>query len=167
VQDDHGLVVAMTQRVQRPAQRSDRAATLDHTAALARQHVLLQRRHQVAVATARAVCHVLIQVHDILQQRPDLGVLPNEAAKLRAKVDMMRGVTLGASSLTTAELRLLPLLATHLSYPQIGERLHLSRHTVKLQKASRKAGTNLTIEGSSVLPCPDQVGNRQRRGDVE
>jgi hypothetical protein len=47
------LVVTMTQRVQ----RTDPAATLAHTAALARQQVLLQRRQQEAVATARAVCH--------------------------------------------------------------------------------------------------------------
>jgi hypothetical protein len=46
----------MTQHVQ-PAQRTDRAATLTHTAVLARRQVLLQRRHQEAVATARALCH--------------------------------------------------------------------------------------------------------------
>jgi hypothetical protein len=45
----------MTRRVQQPAQRTNRAATLAHTAALARR--LLQRRHQEPVATARAVCH--------------------------------------------------------------------------------------------------------------
>jgi len=32
------------------------------------------------------------------------------------------------SSLTTAELRLVPLLQTHLTFPQIGERQQLSRH---------------------------------------
>jgi hypothetical protein len=51
------LVVAMTEHVQQPAQRTDRAATLAVTAALARRQVLLERRHQEAVATARAVCH--------------------------------------------------------------------------------------------------------------
>jgi hypothetical protein len=51
------LVVTMTQRAQQPAQRTDPAATLAHTAALARQQVLLQRRQQEAVATARTVCH--------------------------------------------------------------------------------------------------------------
>jgi hypothetical protein len=55
--DDHHLVVTMTQHPQQPAQRADRAATLAATAALARRQVLLQRRHQEAVATARAVCH--------------------------------------------------------------------------------------------------------------
>jgi hypothetical protein len=57
VEDDIDLAAAMTEHVQRPAQRIDRAATLAHTAALARQQALLQRRHQEVVATARAVCH--------------------------------------------------------------------------------------------------------------
>ena len=43
----------MNQRVQ----RTDPAATRARAAALTRQQVLLQRRHQEAVATARAVCH--------------------------------------------------------------------------------------------------------------
>jgi hypothetical protein len=47
----------MPQHIQEVAQRADRAATLAVTAALARRQVLLQRRHQEAVATARAVCH--------------------------------------------------------------------------------------------------------------
>jgi LuxR family maltose regulon positive regulatory protein len=42
----------------------------------------------------------------------------------------------GASALTNAELRLLPMLATHLSFPEIGERLFVSRHTVKTQAMS-------------------------------
>ena len=48
----------------------------------------------------------------------------------------------GASALTAAELRLLPLLVTHLSFPQIGEELFLSRNTIKSQAISiyRKLG---------------------------
>jgi LuxR family maltose regulon positive regulatory protein len=47
-------------------------------------------------------------------------------------------------ALTAAERRLLPLLATHLSFPEIGERLFLSRHTVKTQAIStyRKLGVS-------------------------
>jgi LuxR family transcriptional regulator, maltose regulon positive regulatory protein len=50
----------------------------------------------------------------------------------------------GVSSLTTAELRLVPLLSTHLSFRQIGQRLHVSRHTVKTQALSvyRKLGVS-------------------------
>ena len=48
----------------------------------------------------------------------------------------------GASSLTAAELRLLPLLTTHMSFPEIAEELSLSHHTVKSQAYSlyRKLG---------------------------
>jgi LuxR family transcriptional regulator, maltose regulon positive regulatory protein len=108
------------------------------------QALLELGRAYIALTDPDGTRAVLRQAHDVLQQRPDLGVLPKEAGELRAKVDTMRGVTLGASSLTTAELRLLPLLATHLSYPQIGERLHLSRHTVKSHAMSvfRKLGVS-------------------------
>ena len=47
----------MAQDVRQPAQRIIQAGTLAHTAALARRHVVLQRRHQEAVASARANCH--------------------------------------------------------------------------------------------------------------
>jgi LuxR family transcriptional regulator, maltose regulon positive regulatory protein len=48
------------------------------------------------------------------------------------------------TGLTGAELRLLPLLATHLSFREIGERLHVSRNTVKTQAISvyRKLGVS-------------------------
>ena len=39
-------------------------------------------------------------------------------------------------ALTGAELRLLPLLSTHLSYPEIARNLFLSRNTVKSQAYS-------------------------------
>ena len=92
-------------------------------------------------AGARAV---LRQVRDILQFRPSLGVVPAQADELQLMLDTIRRGTVGASSLTAAELRLLPLLATHLSYPDIGERLHLSRNTVKSQAVSlfRKLGVS-------------------------
>ncbi len=47
-----------------------------------------------------------------------------------------------ASALTAAELRLLPSLSTHLSFPEIAGDLFLSAHTVKSQARSlyRKLG---------------------------
>ena len=50
----------------------------------------------------------------------------------------------GASALTVAELRLLPLLSTHLSFPEIAAELFLSRSTVKTQVLSiyRKLGAS-------------------------
>jgi len=53
-----------------------------------------------------------------------------------------------AASLTPAELRLLPLLATHLSHREIGERLYISRNTVKTEAVSayRKLGASSRSE---------------------
>ena len=47
-----------------------------------------------------------------------------------------RSSALGASALTTAELRLLPMLSTHLSFPEIAGEMFLSRHTVKAEAMS-------------------------------
>jgi LuxR family maltose regulon positive regulatory protein len=87
---------------------------------------------------------VLRQARDILRRRPDLGVLPNQVDEPRSKLDTSRGGITGVSSLTTAELRLLPLLPTYLTYAEIGERLYVSRHTVKTQAISiyRKLGAS-------------------------
>jgi LuxR family maltose regulon positive regulatory protein len=83
------------------------------------------------------------EIDDVLRRRPDLGTLLGEAEALRGQLASHRGTgPPGASALTTAELRLLPLLATHLSFPEIAGELFLSRHTVKSQAMSmyRKLG---------------------------
>ena len=91
---------------------------------------------------------VLRQADEVIQQRPNLGVLPRQVAGLQAALDGLGQGMLGASSLTAAELRLLPLLSTHLSLLEIGERLHLSRNTVKTQAVSiyRKLGVSSRSE---------------------
>ena len=92
-------------------------------------------------AGARAV---LRQARDILRRRPDLGMLPTQVDELRSRIDTSRGGIAGISSLTTAELRLLPLLPTHLTFTEIAERLYLSPHTVKSHASSiyRKLGVS-------------------------
>ncbi len=54
----------------------------------------------------------------------------------------------GASSLTSAEVRVLQYLPTHLSFPQIAAELVVSRHTVKTQAMSvyRKLGVHTRSE---------------------
>jgi DNA-binding CsgD family transcriptional regulator/anti-anti-sigma regulatory factor/anti-sigma regulatory factor (Ser/Thr protein kinase) len=93
------------------------------------------------VAGARTV---LREVDQLLRRRPHLGVLGPQADQLHAWVATMRAAVLGASSLTAAELRLLPLLATHLTFREISERLHVSSNTVKTQAMSiyRKLGVS-------------------------
>jgi LuxR family maltose regulon positive regulatory protein len=100
------------------------------------QALLEMARAYIALADPAGGRAVLRQVNDIFHQRPELGVLPAQADALRLQLDTLRGNAPGASSLTTAELRLLTLLPTHLSFREIGERLYVSRHTVKTQAIS-------------------------------
>ena len=108
------------------------------------QALLELARAYVALADPAGAQAVLRQVNDIFQHCPDLGVLVEQARRLRAAIDTFKGDAVGASSLTAAELRLLPLLSTHLSLAEIGERLYVSRNTVKTQAVSiyRKLGVS-------------------------
>jgi LuxR family maltose regulon positive regulatory protein len=94
-------------------------------------------RVRLALADIAGARTLMREIDEILRRRPHLGVLVGEAAELRARLAKERGSAApGASALTAAELRLLPLLSTHLSFPEIGEELFLSRHTVKSQANS-------------------------------
>ena len=56
---------------------------------------------------------------------------------MRDRLSKERGSSVpGASALTGAELRLLPMLSTHLSFPEIAAELFLSPHTIKSQMKS-------------------------------
>jgi LuxR family transcriptional regulator, maltose regulon positive regulatory protein len=111
---------------------------------LAVQTLLELGRTCLALDDAAGVRVVLRQARDVVRRRPDLGILPSQVEELWSKLNIGRGGIVGVSSLTAAELRLLPLLTTHLSFPEIGERLNLSRHTVKTQAISvyRKLGVS-------------------------
>ena len=88
---------------------------------------------------------LLREAGEILVRRPGLGVFVRQAADLQAELSRARGSSaLGASALTSAELRLLPMLSTHLSFPEIAEEMFLSRHTVKAEAMSiyRKLGAS-------------------------
>ena len=85
------------------------------------------------------------ELDEVLRRRPARGNLVGEARALRARLASERGsATPGASALTAAELRLLPLLLTHLSFPEIAAELFLSPHTIKSQANSvyRKLGAS-------------------------
>jgi LuxR family maltose regulon positive regulatory protein len=85
--------------------------------------------------------------------RPELGVLGELVTRLDLEVAAMPDARNGGSSgLTRAELRLLPLLSTHLSFREIGERLHVSRNTIKTQAISvyRKLGVSSRSEAVAV-----------------
>ena len=114
------------------------------------QTLLELARAYITLADPGGADAVLRQVQEILQERPDLGVLPEQARQLRGLLDRITGDAGGASSLTSAELRLLPLLSTHLSLREIGERLHVSRHTVKTQTTSVYRKLAVSSRGDAV-----------------
>jgi LuxR family transcriptional regulator, maltose regulon positive regulatory protein len=106
---------------------------------------LLEMTHSyITLGDSGGAAAVLAQARGILRQRPDLGFLPALADRLRANLATTSAPAVGASSLTAAELRLMPLLSTHLSYQEIGERLYVSKNTVKTQaySAYRKLGVS-------------------------
>jgi LuxR family maltose regulon positive regulatory protein len=108
------------------------------------QTLLELGRAYLALNDAAGVRAVLWQARDVLRARPDLGRLPVQVEELWSSLDLVRHASPGASGLTTAELRLLPLLATHLTFREIGERLYISQNTVKTQAISvyRKLGVS-------------------------
>ena len=104
---------------------------------------LLEMAHSYIMLADRAgAAAVLTQARGILLQRPDLGLLPAQADRLEAKLATIKARAAGPSALTAAELRLLPLLSTHLPVPEIAAELFLSPHTVKSEMKSiyRKLG---------------------------
>jgi LuxR family maltose regulon positive regulatory protein len=76
------------------------------------------------------------------------GRLDDDAIELEQQLAALQRSIGGASSLTAAELRLLPLLPTHLSFRQLGHRLSISANTVKTQalSTSRKFGVSSRSE---------------------
>ena len=99
----------------------------------------------------------------ILRRRPDLGVLGDPGQVLRDQLSRAAGTLAGSSSLTAAELRLLPMLSTPLTFREIGDRVFLSHHTVKthaisiygkLQATSRSEAIERAIEIGLLEPFP-------------
>ena len=85
------------------------------------------------------------EVDELLKRRPGLGTLAGEAGRSGPSSPGERGSSApGASALTAAELRLLPLLSTHLSFPEIAAEMFLSRTPIKSQANSiyRKLGAS-------------------------
>ena len=113
-------------------------------------HVAVQARIELArvhlaLADTFAARTLMDEVDDILKRRPDLGTLIDEALELRTRISAELAPSAeGASSLTAAELRVLPMLATHLSFPEIGAEMFLSPNTVKSQATAiyRKLGVS-------------------------
>jgi LuxR family maltose regulon positive regulatory protein len=106
------------------------------------QALLEMARSYVTLADPGGAAAVLVQARGIIQQRPGLGILPALADRLQANLATIEARAVGPSALTVAELRLLPLLSSHLPVPEIAAELFLSPHTIKSEMKSiyRKLG---------------------------
>ena len=135
-----------------PAARQElvSAQRLRHLLTYALPYLAVQARIELtrvhlALADLAAARTLMREVDDLLRRRPGLGTLVGETQALRARLANQRGTSApGASALTGAELRLLPLLSTHLSIPDIAAQMFLSRNTIKSQAISiyRKLGAS-------------------------
>ncbi len=117
-------------------------------------HVAPWLNLQARVALARAARHegntveamaLVDEADTILATTPGALHVADQLAVLRREIATRdRSQSFGPSSLTTAELRVLQLLPTHLSVGEIADRLYVSRNTVKSQTIAiyRKLGTS-------------------------
>jgi DNA-binding CsgD family transcriptional regulator len=102
----------------------------------------LMRAH-LALTDLAATKRLVREIDEVL--RRSLGTPAGEPEAPRDQLAQERRS--GASrepALTAAELRLLPLLSTHLSFPEIAAELFVSRNTIKTQSVSiyRKLGAS-------------------------
>ena len=109
-------------------------------------------RVQVGFSDAAGARTLLAEVNEILAHRPNLGVLGRQARELGAHVGTIRsGRSPGPSTLTGAEIRVLNLLPTYLSFREIGTRLFVSPNTVKSQAISIYRKLGVTSRSEAVL----------------
>ncbi len=88
--------------------------------------------------------HLLREIDDVLRRRPDLGALADQVEAFREMASTTAAARPGVSPLTSAELRLLPYLQTHLTIAEIAERLQITRNTVGTEVSAvyRKLGVS-------------------------
>ncbi len=151
------VLLARTVQARAAAHRGDVPAARQHLISAqglrsrmtyAMPHIAVQARIELArvhlgLADTAGARTLMREIDEVLKRRPDLGTLIGEANALRIRLAAEQGpAKLGASSLTAAELRVLPMLSTHLSFPEIAAEMFLSPHTVKSQAMSiyRKLG---------------------------
>jgi LuxR family maltose regulon positive regulatory protein len=113
------------------AQRPRHLLTYAFPGIAVQARIELTRVH-LALADLAGARTLMRETDELLERRPGLGTLAEQAAALRVQLSRQRGTaTPGASALTAAELRLLPLLSTHLTAAEIATELYLSPHTIR------------------------------------
>lgn len=120
-------------------------------------------RAYLALADTAGAQLVVREAEQIARQRPQLGILTTSLHEMRRQLADASETLIGSSTLTAAELRILPLLPTYLSFQDIAERLLISRNTVKthalsiygkLQASSRGEAVERAVEIGLLEPFP-------------
>jgi LuxR family maltose regulon positive regulatory protein len=120
-------------------------------------------RAYLAISDPAGANVALREAETIIRHRPALGVLARELLEVRRRLGEAAATLAGSSTLTAAELRLLPLLPTYLSFQDIADRLVISRNTVKthamsiygkLQASSRGEAVERAVELGLLEPYP-------------
>jgi LuxR family maltose regulon positive regulatory protein len=146
---DRGDALAARQQLV-SAQRARHLLTyaMPHLAVQARIELI---RAHLALADIAGARTLMREIDELLKRRPGLGTLVGEAEALRTRLAKERDPSRpGASTLTAAELRLLPLLASHLSFREIAAELFLSPNTVKSQATSLYRRLRVTSRAQAV-----------------
>jgi len=97
----------------------------------------------LALDDPRGARIILREIEDVLHHRPELGAFNDQVDRLSDRLAAARMGT-PTTTLSGAELGLLPYLQTHLTLAEIAERLYVSRHTVATHTKSiyRKFGVS-------------------------
>ncbi len=121
-------------------------------------------RAYLGIADPAGAQLALREAEHVVRRRPDLGTLTSELLAVRRQLATAVDSLAGASALTSAELRLLPFLATYLSFQEIADRFNVSRSTVKtqamavygkLQATSRSEAVERAVELGLLEPLPN------------
>jgi LuxR family maltose regulon positive regulatory protein len=109
---------------------------------LAIQARLMFARCALALGDEASTRRRLDEIRDLLRRAGNLDKFVSSEHEVGRQLIAAEDKVAKDLRLTGAELRLIPLLATHLTFREIGERLHLSQHTVKAEAISiyRKLG---------------------------
>ncbi len=120
-------------------------------------------RAYLAISDPAGAQSVLREAEQVVRRRPTLGVLTAELLELRRRLTDAASTLAGSSTLTAAELRVLSLLPTYLTFQEIADRLIVSRNTVKthamsiygkLQASSRGEAVERAVELGLLEPYP-------------
>jgi len=135
------------------AQRTRSILTYAFPHGAVQARIELARVH-LALADRAGARMLMREVDDVLRRRPGLGTLIGEAEALRVQLSKAhRSGAAGASALTAAELRLLPLLTTHLTFREIGEELFVTGHTVKAEATAIYRKLGVSGRSQAVAKC--------------